>query len=275
MLLAWVVGFGLAAAWLARLRDRLPQVWAIYGAILGPVALILLWIAPPGRCAICRAPVRGWLTTCQWCGSDVRGRTTEPVTVPSVPAVPAGGDVVATSAAPAGRKSARAAKKADTAAAGAAVAAVEVAEEKPVITVAPTRRPRAKPAAEVETPAPVATPPPTATATTPPEPKPMVVLASGVFLTGTIGLSPGSRYDIETDGTDLRVVGSGEKGRKAVAFERKLVGIDATGVENRLIISAAGGRGATVLVFMSIDGGPTAVADAIARAVQAAGSSPA
>lgn len=274
MLLAWVVGFGLAAAWLARLRDRLPQVWAIYGAILGPVALILLWIAPPGRCAICRAPVRGWLTTCQWCGSDVRGRTTEPVTVPAVPAVPANGDVVAASAAPAGRKSARAAKKADTAAAAAAAAAVEVAEEKPVITVAPTRRPRAKPAAEVEPPAPVA-PATGAPPTTPPAPKPMVVLASGVFMTGTIGLSPGSRYDIETDGTDLRVVGSGEKGRKAVAFERKLVGIDATGVENRLIISAAGGRGATVLVFMSIDGGPSAVADAIARAVQAAGASPA
>ena len=115
----------------------------------------------------------------------------------------------------------------------------------------------------------VAAPPAAAAA---PARKATTVLASGVFVTGTVGLSAGSRYDIETDGVDLRVVGTGEKGKRTVAFERKLPGIDATGVEGRLIISASGGRGATVLVFMSIDGGPVAVAEAIARAVRDAGS---
>jgi hypothetical protein len=70
---AWLLGFGASAAILADRHRRRRRTWAVFGAILGPVALAVLELAPPGRCWSCEAPTRGWLTTCQWCGQDVRG----------------------------------------------------------------------------------------------------------------------------------------------------------------------------------------------------------
>jgi hypothetical protein len=70
-LLAWVVGFGLASARMAASRDRVAWEWFAFGAVLGPIALALLWIAPPGRCRSCDTPTRGWSRTCWWCGADV------------------------------------------------------------------------------------------------------------------------------------------------------------------------------------------------------------
>ena len=46
-------------------------VWAVYGAILGPVALVLLWLAPHGHCQTCHLPTLGWSSTCPWCRSNV------------------------------------------------------------------------------------------------------------------------------------------------------------------------------------------------------------
>gem|GEM_PF-4944297 len=66
--LGWVAGFGLAAARAASRVDRVAPVWFVFGAILGPIALLLLGIAPHGRCDACANPTRGWPTTCAWCG---------------------------------------------------------------------------------------------------------------------------------------------------------------------------------------------------------------
>jgi hypothetical protein len=40
--------------------------------VLGPVALLILKVAPPGTCGQCLSPVRGWSSQCRGCGGDVR-----------------------------------------------------------------------------------------------------------------------------------------------------------------------------------------------------------
>jgi hypothetical protein len=83
----WVILFGLAASWIAARRDRVRPLWFGYGAILGPVAVILVWLAPRGYCPVCLTPGRGWLTTCWWCGSGLRGSSTgRPRPAPTGPA---------------------------------------------------------------------------------------------------------------------------------------------------------------------------------------------
>ncbi len=279
-LLAWAFAFGLAAAWLARRRERVPAAWAVYGAILGPVALTLLWLAPPGRCRVCRSSVRGWTSTCTWCGSDVRGAASRFAPRP-VRAVPSPQAIVVAEAA--------AADVPGVAAGGPEPRTVppDPATPHPIISVAPTRRPAdgddaAVPAAPSATT--VVTPetassgstdtkPPSKRASKRPTPAspPGVVLGSGIFVTGTVGLSAGSRYAIEISGHDLRVVATSRTGTAPSPFTRALPGFEATAVDGRLIIASSGRNGA-VLVFMSVDGaGPSAVADAINRAVDDAG----
>jgi hypothetical protein len=265
LVVAWAIAFALGAAWLARRRDRLVPAWAIFGAILGPVALVLLWVAPPGRCAACRAPARGWLTQCQWCGMDVR--TGSAIAVVATGAAGSPGPVV-----PKARPA--------------------TGPNRPMISVAPTRRPSDPPAPPVTSalPAPATAPVTTTTADTakpartsrPPwKPKAKTsetasskertiqLLGTGIYVTGTVGLTPGSRYAIQVDGVDLGIVGPADRTPKAVAFERPLHGVDATGLEGRLVISAPGSRGGTVLVFQSLDGGDTvAVAASISNAAR-------
>jgi len=63
--------FGPAAAWLASRRLRNPAAWLVLGALLGPVALVLLAIAPAGRCPACGEPTHGFASTCATCGSPL------------------------------------------------------------------------------------------------------------------------------------------------------------------------------------------------------------
>ena len=60
--------FGPLAGWLALRRQRQPVVWLLFGAMLGPIALALLAISPPGRCQVCDEPVTGWPVACDQCG---------------------------------------------------------------------------------------------------------------------------------------------------------------------------------------------------------------
>src|SRR5262245_30417015 len=83
-----MAGFGAASAYRAMQRRRNPMVWAVLGAILGPIALVILQLAPPGRCWSCSAPTIGWTTICAWCGEDVREHEDEPEIAIPVPAPP-------------------------------------------------------------------------------------------------------------------------------------------------------------------------------------------
>jgi hypothetical protein len=60
--------FGPLAGRLALERQRQPIVWLIFGALLGPIALALLILAPPGACPRCNERVRGWPSDCPLCG---------------------------------------------------------------------------------------------------------------------------------------------------------------------------------------------------------------
>ena len=54
----------------------MPQ-WMLFGAIIGPLAAVLLRLAPLGRCPTCEADVRGWEQVCAWCGNDVTGQASQ------------------------------------------------------------------------------------------------------------------------------------------------------------------------------------------------------
>ena len=60
--------FGPLAGRLALDRQRQPIVWLIFGALLGPIAIALLILAPPGACPRCNEPVAGWPSDCPICG---------------------------------------------------------------------------------------------------------------------------------------------------------------------------------------------------------------
>lgn len=94
----------------------------------------------------------------------------------------------------------------------------------------------------------------------------MQTITSAIFVTGTVGLTPGSRYTIRHDGDQLQVVGPTDRNPRKVAFKRPLAETDATSPDGRLILSAPGSRGGTVLVFMGVDGDPAVVAAAVNRA---------
>lgn len=90
-------------------------------------------------------------------------------------------------------------------------------------------------------------------------------LATGVFVTGTVGLRSGSRYLIALAGQRLQVLGPAEDDPTAVIFERPVGEMDATGFNERLVISQTGDAGnRKVLVFLALAGGtPESVADEI------------
>jgi hypothetical protein len=95
-----------------------------------------------------------------------------------------------------------------------------------------------------------------------------IVLASAIYVTGSRGLQAGSRYGIALFGDDLRILGPVDIDPSAVMIRHSLRGMDATGLQGRLIITATDGRrDQLALVFMSVAGGsPEGVADAIVAA---------
>jgi hypothetical protein len=56
------------AGWLAADRARNRAVWTLFGALLGPVGIALLLLAPPGACPTCDLPTQGWPIHCASCG---------------------------------------------------------------------------------------------------------------------------------------------------------------------------------------------------------------
>ncbi len=98
------------------------------------------------------------------------------------------------------------------------------------------------------------------------------MLVSGVYVTGSIGLSVGSRYIIQFKGANLRLLGPVDRDPAFVALERPMAGMDASGDDGRLVINQIrGGKAGLVLVFMSVSGGSLeSVATEIARVARTA-----
>lgn len=92
-------------------------------------------------------------------------------------------------------------------------------------------------------------------------------LASGIFITGNVGLVAGSRYTLQIEGERFLVLGPVDIDPTRTALERAMPSMDATAFEGRLVISEPGrASGGVVLAFMSLAGGtPAGVADEIVR----------
>ena len=102
------------------------------------------------------------------------------------------------------------------------------------------------------------------------------ILASGVFVNGTVGLQIGSRYLIALDGERLRVLGPADEDPSSVVFDRSVHEMDATGLNERLILNQrSNARGASILAFISLAGGtPDGVAEEVVQAALAVGAQP-
>jgi len=71
-----LLGGAIPAAWLAGERGRPPLDWALVGFFLGPVALLMVGLAPIApagawlQCSICLGTVKAGARRCQHCGSS-------------------------------------------------------------------------------------------------------------------------------------------------------------------------------------------------------------
>jgi hypothetical protein len=67
----WAVIFSVAGAVVAHRRARSVVLWAMFGVVLGPLAIYILTQSPPGRCPHCGTRVVGWPAVCTWCYGDM------------------------------------------------------------------------------------------------------------------------------------------------------------------------------------------------------------
>jgi hypothetical protein len=199
--------FGPLSGWLAGRRDRQPIVWLLLGALLGPVAFSLLWLAPPGRCPLCDSPVKGWPSRCVVCGgalggvSDAgtgsRGRRPTPSSRTAVDAAPSAstGPIPL----PVGRTGR------------------SLRERRPVTVAEPFAR-GGRSDAHVALDA-------------------GQVLATAVYFGGTARLTVGSRYVIVRQRATLQLLGPVDQDPSALALERPLAALTATAIGERLVIT--------------------------------------
>jgi hypothetical protein len=268
--LVWIAAFGAAAAWQAVRVDRIGQLWFVFGAILGPLAFILLRSAPPGHCRACGSPTRGWLKECWWCRQDVRTSTSTStvaglsVPLPAIeallqrgrvtqahqvrpPDVPDGGSP----SAPPGQPS-----RNETLNRRPATAAIPAA-------TAPANRPSGGPTVRTQTTTSLGGPPAWVAAAKPNATVPTRtrtdggasgVLATAIYVTGNTNLESGQRYGIAIRDARLQILGPAEIDPSRVALDRPVAGMDARSVGGRLILGNPDGL---TLAFMAIAGPAT------------------
>jgi hypothetical protein len=210
--------FGPLSAWLAIVRERSAAIWFAFGLLLGPIAPVLIALAPPGRCRVCGARGRGWLRSCDNCGSPLDGAPRVAVRMsttdePTAPAESAG-------AVPTGARSG---------ANLAAVGAVPAASMTPGGGGSAAQPAATRGTAETE------------------------ILATGVFVGGSVHLSLGARYAIARRKRTFEVRGPVDIAPGVLRLERAMTGLDATVVADRLVVTEkTTGRPSFVIVFQSL-----------------------
>jgi hypothetical protein len=231
------LAFGPLAAWLAARRERNPAVWLLFGAILGPVALVLLQAAPPGRCWNCSELSAGFGRTCTICGVDLR---TSQSTLPAEPAV----------AVPDAWTEPPVLRSVPDPSREVTLAARIAAQDRHEPAAAPldrrsalgARRPGSSPArgvAEAEG-----------------GQTEVTMLAIGVLVRSSERMLPGSRYLIARTHDRLHIIGPIEASDQHVELDMPLAGIEANFVADRLVITgkADDGRRSILLAFQSVAG---------------------
>ena len=231
------LAFGPLAAWLAARRQRNPGLWLLFGAILGPIAVVLIQAAPPGRCWNCSEPTAGFERRCTTCGSDLRtahaaspgelgasvpDAWTEPPVLRSVPD-PRHDVTLAARLAAQDRKGPAAARPDRLSAVGA-------------------RRPGSSSGTDADQPEGI-------------HPD-VTMLAIGVLVRSSEPMLPGSRYLIARTHDRLHIIGPIEASDQHVELDMPLAGIEANFVADRLVITgrADDARRSILLAFQSVAG---------------------
>ena len=232
-LLLTALAFAPITAILARSRDRQPLIWFFLGALIGPVALVLVFLAPPGRCESCGWPVEGWPTHCAACAGllPTPFRRTErsarpvPLGVAGEPAAPetlsivrpfpvaVANDPDEPATAVTRRRPARS-RNASSASAD---------SDAPVGTRVGAARPSDGAAAQARSGA--------------HRSKETAILATAVFLTGSSACRPGMHYALAIRSDSLLVLGPLEVDPDVIAVERPLGSIAVTAYEDQLLIN--------------------------------------
>ena len=251
--------FAPIAGWFATRRLRNPVSWFILGALIGPLALILLAAAPPARCPVCDAVVDGWPSRCDGCGSRLRdGAPAE-----ERPSIAVESTVSGWPSRVAPRPTAVARPPTTSIVERASIVApptpIDAArsglrrEPRPVgpsLSSRPTRTPVAV--------GPVSTPPAItasnyelATSTTDVTGD---VLSTGVYISGNAGLEIGACYAIARAGDQLRVFGPVDAGQLTIRHQGPLTDFDVTAMDDRVIIAGREGHSSLAIVFRTIGG---------------------
>lgn len=214
-------------------------------------------MAPPGSCSVCFAKTVGWTTVCGWCGSDIRQsiepwQPAEDTTEPQAPAALTVIEGKAPRNATLAQRTAR--RQSGSTLEASADPVHELRGRLDVSSASSARRSR-----DPHVPVSAASG--------------NGVLASAVYLAGTPGLQVGNRYGIALIGPDLAILGPVDVDPSAVRVTRSLQGMDATGIEGRLVITSGERRSDQfAVVFMAVAGGTVeGIADVIVAAAAAAG----
>jgi hypothetical protein len=253
-LIASAILFAPLASWLALQRARSWALWFLFGVALGPVASLLLVLAPPGVCPACGTRSVGWPRSCTNCklvfGTRLSGAarqagpdraatgaadTAGTVTVASAVAVPAATPIAAPVATPVSAATARSTRRATRATP--AEPALPGPESTRRSATALGRRATLEPPAA---PPAVATPAERATAPAPQRAPAgtLAILGSGVFIGGSEALQIGSRYLLARVGAELHVLGPVHISPAAVATRIPLAGVEPTLLADRLLITS-------------------------------------
>jgi hypothetical protein len=283
--------FAPISGWLATRRSRNAALWFVFGALIGPVAPVLLAIAPPGRCPVCDAPVDGWPTACEQCGTAFgRGIPVELPVAPSRVEMATGTEVrrpapasdeapleVAADPRPPSRPTRM--RRPRTSSAGSGVRRTARTTVPPSVPIdrLPARHTQDFGSADLRPPRIVPPPAP------PPIPaRPMTdervasrrdtrgrsgrrpapaegaaageVLSTGVYLSGNAGLEIGATYALARVDDRLRIFGPVDAGQLTVRHEGDIDDFEVTAVDDRVIIAGRSGRSSLAIIFRAIGG---------------------
>jgi hypothetical protein len=252
--------FGPLSGWLAGRRDRNPVVWLVFGTLLGPLALVLLWLAPPGRCSMCDTPVRGWASICLACGGPLTGaagagryQSMDREAIESFgPAFETTAQRVQAEPYPASSRTAPGLTMLPPQAV--AGGTQDDIPTPPIrLPIERSRGPRVRRPGIAER----------AAVTSPRSPLEQdqmaaaEILATAVYFGGTAGLAVGGRYVITRQGTMFRLLGPVDLDPTRVALERPLARLAAAAVGERLVITEGDGSRVSLAIGLGALAGMT------------------
>ena len=240
--------------WFARRRYRSPVAWFVLAALTGPIATILLAVAPPGRCPNCEKPVVGWPISCDHCHARLRD---------GVIVSPRREDALREPAPAAPQPWAHTIPADHPATASILERAAIVAPPTPIDAARAGHRRDARPtslgtrpgaAAQLSVAPPVITASAYQIATGPTEARTGDVLSTGVYISGNAGLEIGACYAIARSDNLLRVFGPVDAGQLTIRHEGPIADFEVTAMDDRVIIAGREGRSTVAIVFRTIGG---------------------